>query len=405
MTSATVTSLDGVLKVYYDDMKVKLMQYGESTFLATLPRMTKFTGKNLPIPILFSTPAGRGTTIAKAQAAAAPARTTDFALTRAKDYGVVTIDNEALEASEGEKGAFVSARVTEIDGMFKQLTRSISTAVYGTGSGSIGKVATSGITTVTLTLSDIEQIVNFDVDMIVSASSADASGARVGTAQITGIDRDLGTLTTGSNWTSQITSITDGDFLQVSGDLAAKVTGLGGWIPSSAPGATAFFGVDRSVEKTRLGGVRVPSSVAPAGIAIEEKIMRSVARVAREGGKPDRFILNFAQFANLQASLGTRVQYGEVQTADGEYGFRSIQITCGTSVVDVLADAYCDSATGWVLQTDTWKLYSLGEVPRFENSDGLTMLRQTTNDGVEVRAKYYAQLGCVAPGYNGRVAL
>jgi hypothetical protein len=403
MTSATVTSLDGVLKVFYDDMKVKLMQYGESTLLAVMPRMTKFTGKNLPIPILFSTPAGRGTSIANAQASAAPARTTDFVLTRAKDYGVVTIDNYALEASEGDKGSFLSARVTEIDGMFKQLTRSISTAIYGTGSGSIGKVGV--LSTVTLTLDDLEQIVNFDIDMVISASSADASGARSGTATVTGIDRDLGTLTTGSNWTSQISGLIVGDFLQVSGDLAAKVTGLGGWIPATAPTNTAFFGVDRSVEKTRLGGVRVPSTVAPAGIAIEEKIMRSVARVAREGAKPDLFVLNFAQFANLQASLGTRVQYGEVQTGDGEYGFRSIQITCGTSVVDVLADAYCPSNVGYIIQKDTWKLYSLGEVPRFENSDGLTMLRQTTNDGVEVRAKYYAQLGCVAPGYNGRVAL
>lgn len=405
MTSATVTSLDGVLKVYYDDMKVKLMQYGESTLLAVLPRMTSMKGKNLPIPILFSTPAGRGTTIARAQTAAAPARTEDFVLTRAKDYGVVTIENEALEASEGDKAAFVSARVTEIDGMFKQLVRSLSTAVYGTGSGSIGVVATGGISTVNLTLSDIEQIVNFDIDMEISASSADASGARTGTATVTAIDYDSGVLTTDSNWTSQISGLQAGDFLQVSGDLAAKVTGLGGWIPSSAPGSTPFFGVDRSVSPNRLGGIRIPSSVAPAGIAIEEKILRSVARVAREGAKPDLFVCNFAQFANLQASLGSRVMYGEVQSNDGEFGFRSIQITCGTNVVDVLADAYCPSNVGWVLQKDTWKLYSLGEVPRFENSDGLKMLRQTTNDGVEVRAKYYAQLGCVAPGYNGRVAL
>lgn len=404
MTSATTTSLDGVLKVYYDDQKVKLMQYGESTLLAVMPRMTSMKGKNLPIPILFSTPAGRGTSIALAQGAAAPARTEDFVLTRAKDYGVVTIENEALEASEGDKAAFVSARVTEIDGMFKQLVRSLSTALYGTGSGSIGTVGV--LSTVTLTLADIEQIVNFDIDMELSFSATDTATARVGTATVTGIDYDLGTLTSDANWvTTQVTGLVVGDFIQVSGDLNAKVAGLSGWIPASAPGATPFFGVDRSVSKNRLGGIRIPTTVAPAGIAIEEKILRSVARVAREGAKPDLFVLNFAQFANLQASLGSRVMYGEVQSNDGEFGFRSIQITCGTNVVDVLADAYCPSNVGWVLQKDTWKLYSLGEVPRFENSDGLKMLRQTTNDGVEVRAKYYAQLGCVAPGYNGRVAL
>lgn len=405
MASATTTSLDAVLKVYYTDQKVKLMQYGESTLLAVMPRMTSFKGKNLPIPILFSTPAGRNPTISGAQTLALPSRSEDFVLTRAKDYAVVTIENEALEASEGDKAAFVSARVTEIDGMFRMLVRSLSTALYGTGSGSIGQVATGGISTVNLTLADIEQIVNFDIDMEVSASSAEASGARSGTATVTAINYDTGVLTTDSNWTSQISGLQAGDYLQVSGDLNAKVTGLAGWIPASAPSSTPFFGVDRSVSPNRLGGIRISTSVAPAGIAIEEKILRSVARVAREGAKPDLFVLNFAQFANLQASLGTRVMYGEVQSNDGEFGFRSIQITCGTNVVDVLADSYCPSNVGYILQKDTWKLYSLGEVPRFENSDGLQMLRQTSADGVEVRAKYYAQVGCNAPGFNGRVAL
>src|SRR5258708_1903700 len=110
MASATVSTLDGVLKVYYDDFKVKIMQYGESSLLAVLARMTEFGGKNLPIPIVYNTPQGRGTTIALAQGAASPSKNTDFVLTRASDYGVVTIANEALEAADlGDKAAFVSA--------------------------------------------------------------------------------------------------------------------------------------------------------------------------------------------------------------------------------------------------------------------------------------------------------
>jgi hypothetical protein len=404
MASATVTSLDGVLKVFYDDFKVKTLQYGESTVLGMLPRMTKFGGKNLPIPIVYNTPQGRGVTVSQAQTVASPSKNTDFVLTRVSDYGVVTISNEALEASEmGDKAAFVSARVTEIDGIMTQLVRSLSTALFGTGSGSIGNVGS--ISTVDLTLSDIEQVVNFDVGMEITGSSADASGARVGSATITAINYDTGVLTTDANWTTQITSLTAGDFLQCQGDLANKLTGFGGWIPSSAPGATAFFGVDRSVNPSRLGGIRVPASVVPASLAIEEKVLRSVARVGREGSKPDLFVCNHAKFADLQASLGSRVVYGEVKSHDGDFGFRSIQITSGTNTVDIVADPYCPSNVGYILQKDTWKLYSLGDVPRFENSDGLMMLRQATSDGVEVRCKYYAQLGCVAPGKNGRVAL
>lgn len=406
MASATVASLDGVLKVYYDDFKVKIMQYGESSLLAVLARMTEFGGKNLPIPIVYNTPQGRGTTIALAQGAASPSKNTDFVLTRASDYGVVTIANEALEAADlGDKAAFVSARVTEIDGIFQQLVRSLSTAVYGTGSGSIGNVG-SGQASLTITLSDIEQVVNFDVGQVISASSADATGARSGTATISAIDYDQGTLTTtGSNWNAQITSLGAGDFLQVSGDFTNKLTGLNGWVPATAPGATAFFGVDRSVNVNRLGGIRVPSTIVPVGIALEEKLMRAVARVAREGGRPDLAIVNYQRFADIQASLGARVVYNEIETDDGDFGFETIKIHAGTNTVDIMADQYCPSNVAYLLQRDTWKLYSLGEVPRFENGDGLMMLRQSSADGVEVRCKYYAQLGCIAPGKNGRVAL
>lgn len=406
MASATVTSLDGVLKVYYDEFKLKIMQYGESTLLAALPRMTKFGGKNLPIPIVYNTPQGRGTTISQAQTVASPSKNTDFVLTRASDYGVVTIANEALEAAEeGDKAAFISARVTEIDGIYTQLVRSLSTAVYGTGSGSIGNVG-SGQGSLVLTLSDIEQVVNFDVGMVITASSADASGARVGSATISAIDYDAGTLsTTGSNWNTQITSLGAGDFLQVQGDFTAKLTGLGGWLPSAAPSATAFFGVDRSINPSRLGGIRVPTSIAQPGTAIEEKLMRSVARVAREGSKPNLIVVNYARFADIQASLGARAVYGMVESNEGDFGFDTIRITCGTNTVDILADPYCPSAIAYILQLDTWKLYSLKDVPRFENGDGLMMLRQSSADGVEVRCKYYAQLGSVAPGKNGRVSI
>jgi hypothetical protein len=58
-----------------------------------------------------------------------------------------------------------------------------------------------------------------------------------------------------------------------------------------------------------------------------------------------------------------------------------------------------------MLQLDVWKLYSLGKAPRILDADGLKMLRESSADAVEVRAGYYAQLGCRAPGWNANVKL
>ena len=43
-----------------------------------------------------------------------------------------------------------------------------------------------------------------------------------------------------------------------------KLSGLGAWLPSSAPGSTdSFFGVNRSSDATRLGGIRFDGSSLP----------------------------------------------------------------------------------------------------------------------------------------------
>jgi hypothetical protein len=58
-----------------------------------------------------------------------------------------------------------------------------------------------------------------------------------------------------------------------------------------------------------------------------------------------------------------------------------------------------------MLQMDVWKLYSLGAAPKLLNQDGNRVLRQSDEDGVEIRTGYYAQLGCRAPGFNIRLKL
>ena len=44
-------------------------------------------------------------------------------------------------------------------------------------------------------------------------------------------------------------------------------------------------------------------------------------------------------------------------------------------------------------------------MPKVLDTDGLSMLRQSSSDGVEIRYGYYAQMGCSAPGYNINVQL
>ena len=394
-----LTSFDFALKEYYTDDKVMDLVYKDNPLLALCPKREDFYGDLLPIPTIYGNPQGRSATFADAQANKTSTKGVKYNLTRVSDYGLADIDNETLLASQSNKGAWLEARTTEIDGIINSLSRSLGVAMYRDSGGSIG--VTGSISTVTVTLSNLDEVTNFEVGMEIAAGpNKDGSSLRTGTATITGVDRDAGTLTTDSNWTSQITSFTAGDYLFVDGDATAKLSGLDDWIPASAPTSTAFFGVDRSVDATRLGGVRVTGT----GLPIEEALINLASRIAREGGSPDYCFLNFDKYSDLEKALGSKVQYIDVK-GTANIMFQGIQINGPKGVIKVMPDRNALPDVAFMVQMNTLCLYSLGKAPRVLNTDGLSMLRLGASDGLEVRWGYYAQFGVRAPGWNGRVSL
>ncbi len=399
--SLDMTTFDAALKQHYTSDRVENMVYKDNPLLAMMPKMEQFGGKNLPIPIIYGNPQRRSADFATAQANSSSSKLKDFVLTRNHDYSLASIDNETLEASKGNSNAFMEAATTEIDGAIQSATRSLAVAMYGTGSGSIGQVLTTATGTA-LALKNPEDVTNFEVGMELVFSAADGGGSVLaGAVTVNAVNRDAGTLTvdalTGIDSGSGVTA---DDFIFVDGDYDEKVKGLLAWIPSTAPDNTPFFTVDRSVDVTRLGGIRYDGSAQP----IEEALIGAAARVAREGGKPDHCFMNYSKYADLEKALGSKVQYVDLKV-NAEIGFRGILINGPRGPIKVIPDQNCPSTRAFMLQLDVWKLYSLGKAPKILDTDGLRMLRQASADGVEARVGYYAQVGCRAPGWNANINL
>ena len=323
-------------------------------------------------------------------------------MTRAKDYSLASIDNETIEASKGNANAFMEAATTEIDGAIHSAARSLAIAMFGSGSGSIGRIATTTtIASPTLQLSSVESVTNFEVGQTLVLSTTDGGGSvKSGTLVVVGVDRDLGQLTFADDIDNLVATAATNDYIFVQGDYDAKIKGLAAWIPASAPTSSPFFGVDRSVDATRLGGIRFDGTSQP----VEEALIGAAHRVAREGGKPTHCVMNYEKFAQLEKELGVKVRYTDLK-ATNYIGFRGIQINGPRGVINVYADQNCPANVAYMLQMDVWKLYSLGKAPKILDTDGLKMLRDSSADSVEIRVGYYAQIGCRAPGWNARIAL
>jgi len=405
-TSLDLNTVTQALKEHYKDLRVKNMVYKDNPLLALMPKYEQFGGENMPIPTQYGIANRRSATFGTGQALNTATSLARFVLTRVKDYSFASITGESIKATESNADAFLKYATLEIDGAIQSLTRSLAVGLYGDATGKIGTFsaisATTNGTGRTITLTNAEEVTNFEVGMILKFAPDASTGVRADVYEITAVDRDTGILTGTISGSSG--AIATSDFLVQSGDYVSggdrlKISGLEAWIPSGTPGA--LFGVTRTADRTRLAGVPFNGASMP----IEEALVSAASRLAREGGSPDHCFMDYTQFANLEKALGSKVVYDKVSSDDADVGFQALSIIGPKGPIRVIADQNCTPNVAYLLQMDTWTLNSLGAAPHILDLDGNRMLRESSADAYEVRVGFYGNVGCTAPGYNSRVAL
>ena len=398
---------NAALKELYDDQKIANLVYKNNPFMAMVPKMEEFGGKYMPIPLIVNTSQGRSATFSSAQTNQTAATVESFALTRVANYSIAQIDNQTMLASKTDKMAFINGATVVIDGAIRALTNSLATQIFRDGSGAIGAIgATSTLGNVVLT--NPSDVVNFEVNMTLEARDPSTGTLRAnGPAFVVGVNRTTGVVQVSGSMGGAVGvglatwAAAAADTLNVQGDYNLGLKGLAAWVPTTSPTSASFFGVDRSTDPTRLGGVRFNGTSQ----SIEEAVIDASLLVAREGGTPDVCIMNFASYAALEKSLGAKAQYISFDGPAKLY-YPGILINGAAGQIKVFPDRSCPAKTAYLLQMDTWKLYSLGPAPHIAKyADGLEMLRVYNSDAAELRVVSYANLGCNAPGFNAVVQL
>lgn len=404
------------------------MVYKENPLFALIPKNESpdgFAGKYIPVPIEYSNPMGRSHTFSNSQNQQTAAGLQSFFVYVIEDYQLVTITNLLMEQTKSNAGAFIDAAKLQLDGGFRNISNNIAFELFGSGTATRGASSSSSTQNSTvasgtvLPLSNVQQIVQFEVGMLLVASSTDGGAPSSDTVLVTAVDRAAGIVTgtasAGSlsgNW-----AIGSGSaYLSVSGDIPAGgatpgsngsalgLSGLAAWVPITTPATNdSFWGVNRSTDPTRLAGLRYNAQA----FTIEEGLTNALAFANREGAKPDLCVMDFASYAALVNSLGAKVQYIQAKHDEVEVAFDGIMFQSAYGKVTVLADRNCPAQTAYCLTMDTWKLRSLGKVPHIltYGMEGLEGLRVGNADALEIRIGYYGNLICSAPGFNMVVQL
>ena len=400
--SLSQTAFDAMLKELYPGKTPENVAIRKHPFLSMLSKADDFEGDNLVCPVYYELPAGRSRTFATAQTNAATSESIKWNVTQAADYSVILIDALTIRSSRSNRGAFVNARKMEIDLMLMSLGNSASHACYRSGFGALTQLDADPGTGTTFTCNPIDDARFFMINQVLTFS-ADQDGTTLragGTRTVSAIDEDSGTITVSAALDA---ALAISDWVHTSGDpnttsgAVTKLVGLAGWLPLTAPtGGDSHFGVDRSTHPTRLAGQRINA----AANSIEENILEISEEIVRQGGRPDKCFLSHTAFNDLVKSLGTKIEYAG-GGGNADVGFGSIMVHTSAGPVKVFPDADCPTNRCYVLQMDTWKLHHLDGFPHIDTLDGNSSLRRSTADGIEVRARYWANLVCAAPGWNG----
>lgn len=394
---------DAALKEHYDDQKVENMAYDDNPALAMLPKKTDATGKYWPVPVIYETSQGASNDFAIAQANQSPGLLAEFMVTLKTDYSIATLTNQAMEASADNAGAFIDFATLFVDLAIQSAATRFATMLFRTGTGSRG-----GISAITaggvITLTNSADVTQFGIGQVLQATNVDGGAPRAALGYVLSRNVMAGTIT--------VSAVSPGgpagapalwaanDFLLTQGDSNRSISGFASWLPATAPGAfDNHYGVNRSVD-TRLYGLAYGGGQQP----VEEAIIDTALVVRREKGRPKHLIFNYGTEAALIKAMGTRREYTDWASPDGEIGFRGVKVQGPAGPIECFADRSCQAATGYLIQMPTWKILSLGPVPKiFRYGDGLEMLRLANADASEVRVGDYANLSCNAPGWNSQI--
>jgi len=414
---STLTTFDALLKEdYIDSNRVEELLYPDNVLLGKLEKRgdTGMVGDQMPVPIIYGLPQGLSGGFTKAQANNSNIKAEKFVITTGDYFGVVNIGDKVMMASRTNRGAFLENKVTEIDGLYEQAGENYSKYVYGNGGQSLGVIAAINSNVVTLVNS--ADSMNFEVGMTVVASAADGSTATDqlrdsgDSTTVTNINRATGDITFAS--VAAISGLAVGDNLFRSGDFfgdqgAIVIKGVSAFMPATDTlgdlwGLTAAV---RSRDIQRFGGCRVDPTLLGAK-SFEQRIKLLFAQMTGrfKAKAPTAVFMHPEDFDTLDTAMGARGQR-DLSDADAKFGYSSISVTTTAGKVPIFPDRHCPLGDAIALRLENWWIFSMGELFRVQNGDGLQMLRKSDSTDYEFRIISYAGLACNAPKNNGRVSL
>lgn len=296
-------------------------------------------------------------------------------------FGSIRITDKAIKASATDENSFVNLLNEEMEHLVKSASYNFGRMLFGDGTGKLATVsaASMGKLTVDSTKNIIEGMI---VDVYSSSGSAIVSGKR-----ITAIDREGGTVTVEGTYSSD--SLSSASFITLQNSYKQELTGLGALF-----GTSSIYGVSRSASSCMS-----PYSQTSLGDISENAIQTAIDTIdERSGSKINFIVCSYGVKRALANVLASSRRSLDTMELNGGY------IAMNFNGIPVVADRFCPEGTMYLLNTEDFGLYQLGDWDWLRGDDG-GILKQVAGSPVfEATLAKYADLMCVRPCGQGMLS-
>lgn len=418
----TMATFDAFLHEYYVDGKQMIIADAyENKLLTAIPKAATAAGKgwNFGVPVEQPNSVAGNYGIAKdfAQAGA----DVEFSGKWKDRFGFCSLDDKLIRMSTTADGAYEPALTAKIEGTRANFMASVNYQLFRTEDGDIARASTfaGDDTGANLTLSANTQegaSMRLKTGVALRFSSARGGAVRSGYWTVSSI---------GDNGVIGITAPVSGaavpvasDYVYIYGDergntattaTTSSLAGIESWIPGTARAVGATFkGVDTALYGAPAMGIRLDAT----GKRPSEALQLAGIRGRQHGAKLSHVFMHPTRFYELTSELQGQQRFGTVagKTAvkltkkEAErFGFSALQLANGGGDLMIIDDWACQYAFSWALELSSFKLvHDRGGFPknRGEGTDGLKMLRSTSDNSYLFELNGYGELQCRAPGHN-----
>ncbi len=189
------------------------------------------------------------------------------------------------------------------------------------------------------------------------------------------------------------------------GTYDAFPLGVPAFVPASDPGTggvpTTLLGMSRADDVIMKSGWRVSWQGS-----IEESAKLLVALMGQYFDRENSVLwLSRYNWFRLEQELTAQGRKVIDASATQVFGAPALMLLTPEGDIPVVTDGYCPDDTGYLLNMSTWECHHLDNLIHIVDDDGLSLIRQTADDGVEIRFRSWSENICQRPFMNGRFAI